>query len=135
MIFPYVIVINSPIYQTHIINIKYSKSYGLKVPAHFNRYIVFIFALGKQKSNSGSTSKTHKLKNIEETVLSNLQNTAIVESVRNEGALAYAAENKAVDNEEGDNEPQVEVKDKKTKNNEVTNKRNQRMMKARAWSN
>ena len=132
MTFPYVIVINSPIYQTHIINIKYSKSYGLKVPAHFNRCIIFIFILGKQTSKRGSISKTHKLKNREETVLSDIQNIAIVESVWNKGALAHAVENKAVDNEEGDNEPQVDVKDKKIKNNEVTNKRNQRMMKARA---
>ena len=132
MTFPYVIVINSPIYQTHIINIKYSKSYGLKVPAHFNRCIIFIFILGKQTSKRRSISKTHKLKNREETVLSDIQNIAIVESVWNKGALAHAAENKAVDNEEGDNEPQVDVKDKKIKNNEVTNNRNQRMMKARA---
>ena len=113
MTFPYVIVINSPIYQTHIINIKYSKSYGLKVPAHFNRCIIFIFILGKQTSKRGSISKTHKLKNREETVLSDIQNIAIVESVWNKGALAHAAENKAVDNEEGDNEPQVDVKENK----------------------
>ena len=57
------------------------KSYGLKLPPHFNTCIISIFVLERQKSKRISISKTHKLKNIEEIVLSNIQNTAIVESV------------------------------------------------------
>ena len=113
---------------------KFSKSHGLKVTTHFN-IICFIsnFVLGKQKSRRGSIPKTQKLENIEETVLSNIQNTPIVEPAQNKGVVAYAAENKAVDIEGGDNKPEVGVKDEKIRtNNEVTSKRNQRIMKARA---
>ena len=105
----------------------------LKVTTHFNICILFIFVLGKQKRRRVSISKIHKLKNIEESVLSNTQNTPIVEPVLNKGAVAHAVENKAVDIEGNNNKPEVGVTDEKIRtNNEVTNKRNQRIMKARA---